>query len=567
MTLDQSRQFTTEVTGPLNAFADSVGVKVVNGQAITPEGFKEAFTKLYEVGMRQIALPEEHGGASGPSALGVLSEEMLSGSNVAFSMYSGLSLGAAEVISSFGTKKQQETYLGHMFSGRWAGTMCLTEPQAGSDVGAATTKATRTPDGRFRISGTKIFISSGDHDLAENIVHLVLARIEGAPAGTKGLSLFIVPKLQVNADGSSGASNDVLLGGLEHKMGIVANATCTLNFGENDACYGELVGGAENEGMKQMFLLMNRARLAVAIQSLGVASQAYLCALAYAKERKQGPSIAHFKDPNAPKTAIINHPDVRRMLLEMKAKVEGIRALIVRVASHNDRARIAAGKDDDAVAFHKGQIELLTPIAKAYASDQAFHVGELAVQVHGGAGFIKDYGVEQDIRDAKIFSIYEGTNHIQSMDLVARKLGQRGGANLQALITEIQTFCETHREHPALAKEVAHLSAATEVILGGAMRFMGWGQSNNLAMVALNANRYLEMFSEVVVGYLLLQGATIAHEALAKGSSEKDFYEGKQKAAIWFARNVLPLVPAKGELLGQEDDSAVTIDNGAFATA
>jgi alkylation response protein AidB-like acyl-CoA dehydrogenase len=567
MVLEQARQFATEVTGPLNSVGDREGCRVVDGHVVTPTGFKEAFAKLYELGLKQLMVPEEFGGQEGPYSLAQLVEEMLTGSNTALNMYSGLAFGAADSLARSATEKQRATYVRNMFQGKWGGTMCLTEPQAGSDVGAATTKAVRTPDGRYKIQGTKIFISAGDHDLTENIIHLVLARIEGAPAGTRGLSLFIVPKFRINPDGSSGASNDVALGGIEHKMGINGNATCVLNFGENDNCYGELVGGVENEGMKQMFLMMNTARLAVGCQSLGLASQAYLCALAYAKERRQGPGIEHFKDPQAPKVFILEHPDVRRSLLEMKAKVEGIRALIVRIASHHDRARAAAGKDDEAVAYHRGQVELLTPIGKAYSSDQAFRIGELAVQVHGGAGFIKDYGVEQDVRDAKIFSIYEGTNHIQALDLVSRKLGQRGGANLQALIEEIQTFCEKHRSHPVFGPSIASLSAGTEVVMGCAMRFLGWGQSNNLAMVALYANRFLEVFSELVVGYLLLQGGTIASEALAKGSQEREFYEGKQAAAVWFGRNVLPLLPARGELLGLEDDSALRISDASFATA
>jgi hypothetical protein len=566
MVLEQAKKFAYEVTGPLNGYGDTVGCKVVDGHPVTPEGYKNAFDKSFELGLKQIAFPEEFGGQSGPHTLQMMVEEMLSGSNTAFNMYPSLSLGAAEVIVAFGTKAQKEMYIERMTNGTWGGTMCLTEPHAGSDVGAATTKAVKLADGRYKISGTKIFISGGDHDLTPNIVHLVLARVEGAPAGTKGLTLFIVPKNKINADGSTGSSNDVTLGGIEHKMGIVSNATCILNFGENDDCYGEPVGGVENEGIKQMFVMMNHARLVVALQSLGVASQAYLCALSYAKERKQGPSVANFKDANAPKVTIINHPDVRRMLLEMKAKVEGLRALVIRLAGHHDRSHVFAGKDEEKTTYHKGQIELLTPIAKAYGSDQAFRIGEIAVQVHGGAGFIKDYGVEQDVRDSKIFSIYEGTNHIQSLDLVARKLGQRGGANLMAFIGEVQAFCETHKAHPVFASSVASLATASEVIGSGAMRFLGWGQTNNIPMVALQANRYLEMFSEFTIGYLLLEGGAIAYEALQKGSSEKDFYDGKVQTALWFARNILPLLPAKAELLGLEDESPMQIRDESFAT-
>lgn len=566
MVLEGVRQFAYDVTGPLNGVGDQ-GCTVVDGRVITPPGFKEAWKQLYEVGYKTVSVPEAWGGQGGPNALQVLVEEMLSGSNTAFNMYSGLAFGAAEVIGAFGTPVQKELFLERMLHGTWGGTMCLTEPQAGSDVGAASTKAVRQPDGRFKISGTKIFISGGDHDCAENVVHLVLARIEGAPVGTKGLSLFIVPRVRVAEDGSLLEWNDVSLGGIEHKMGINGSSTCTLNFGENNDCYGRLVGGQENVGIKQMFLMMNTARLAVGIQGLGIASSAFLSALDYAKERKQGPSIENFKDPAAPKVAIIKHPDIRRSLLEMKARVEGVRALVMNIAAHNDYATALQGQDDEKIAYHKGQIELLTPIVKAYGSDQSFKVCEIAVQVHGGAGFIKDYGVEQDLRDSKIFSIYEGTNHIQAMDLVARKLGQSGGANMQAFVQDVQGFVDAHVEHPELGTDAKTLGTALEALVGGAMRFMGWGGEGNLSQVALNSNRYLELFSEVVVGWLLLQGASIASAALEGGSTEKAFYDGKIQTAHWFARNVLPTVPARAELMGNEDESPMEIDDESFATA
>ena len=570
--LHEAHRFACEVTGPLNGFGDEQGCRLVASpegpRVITPDGFQDAWKKLFEVGLTTVGIPADHGGQDGPRALEAVVEEMLTGSNTSFNMYAGLTYGAAEMLAEFGTDDQKARYLGHMIAGEWAGTMCLTEPAAGSDVGAAATKAVRQPDGRYKITGTKIYISGGDNDLTENIVHMVLARIEGAPAGTKGLSLFIVPRRRLEADGSAGAWNDVTLGGIEHKMGIKASATCVLNFGENGDCYGELMGGVENEGIRQMFHMMNTARLAVGIQGLAVAGNAYLSALAYAKERKQGPGIDRFKDPNAPRVAIIQHPDIRRSLMEMKAKVEGIRALIVKIATHHDEADLhAAAGDAEKAAFHAGQVELLVPICKAYGSDQAFRVAEIAVQVHGGAGYIKDYGVEQDLRDAKIFSIYEGTNHIQAMDLVARKLGQRGGANTQALMAEITTFCEQHAGDAALGPSVQQLQTAAEALVGCVMRFMEWSASGKLALVALFANRFLELMSEVVVGYLLLEGAAIAQAALDAGSTEKDFYSGKVLAAAWFARNILPTVPARAEVMAQEDDSAMRMTDEAFATA
>ncbi|RMH36839.1 MAG: acyl-CoA dehydrogenase, partial [Deltaproteobacteria bacterium] len=424
MIIDEVYQFACDKIGPTNRVGDEVGCRLVDGKVITPPGFKEAWDALYEAGYRNVSAPEEHGGAGAPFSVGIATEEFLAGANVAFAMYPGLTVGAAELIAAFGTPEQVGRYVHNMFSGKWAGTMCLTEPHAGSDVGAATTKAIKQPDGTYKIEGTKIFISAGDHDLTENIIHMVLARTEGAPPGTKGLSLFIVPR-----DKLTGGSNDVTVGGIEHKMGINGSATCVLNFGENGNCVGELVGTEECRGMSQMFRMMNFARIGVGVQGMAVASAAYLAALDYAKERKQGPHVSKWKDPTAPKVPIIQHPDVRRMLIDMKARVEGIRALILKLCAHTDRERLLAGKDDEQAAYHKGQVDLLVPIVKAYSSDQAFRVCETAIQVFGGAGYLRDHPVEQYLRDSKIFSIYEGTNHIQAMDLVGRKLPQRGGAN------------------------------------------------------------------------------------------------------------------------------------------
>jgi alkylation response protein AidB-like acyl-CoA dehydrogenase len=427
-------------------------------------------------------------------------------------MYPGLTLGAAELIEGFGTHDQKERYLRRMFTGEWAGTMCLTEPHAGSDVGSARTSAVKRPDGTYAIKGTKIYISGGDQDITENIVHMVLARVQGAPAGTKGLSLFIVPKKRLAADGSL-VSNDVQCASIEHKMGINGSTTAVLNFGDTDDCVGELVGTTENLGMPQMFRMMNGARIAVGVQSVSVASSAYLNALEYAKDRKQGSSIAQWKDATAPRVSIIEHPDVRRMLLDMKSRVEGIRALIVKLAYHLDAVRATQGKDDAAAAMHQGQVDLLVPLVKAYGSDQAFRVCETAIQTYGGAGYTRDYPVEQYARDAKIFSIYEGTNHIQAMDLVARKLMQAGGANLQTFLGDVGGFVAANREHPALGGAVKELGAAQEALSGTAMQLLGWSQGGQLAMVPVAANRFLEMMSETAVGYLLLDGAKVALDA------------------------------------------------------
>jgi alkylation response protein AidB-like acyl-CoA dehydrogenase len=572
MVIDEAYKFVCEVLGPLNAVGDRHGCRLEDGQVKAPPGFKEAWDRLREAGWKGLSVSPEFDGQGAPRVLQTVVEEFMCGANPAFNMYPGLAFGAAEVIEQFGTPRQRELFVKRLFHGVWGGTMCLTEPHAGSDVGSSLTSAKKLPDGRYSIRGTKIFISAGDQDITDNVVHLVLARIEGAPPGTKGLSLFIVPKRRVGDDASLGEANDVAVGAIEHKMGINGSATCVLNFGDNDRCVGELVGGAENVGMVQMFKLMNMARISVGVQGLGVASAAYLSALDYARDRKQGAPIQAWKDATVPRVAIIEHADVRRMLLDMKSKVEGLRALIIKLVHHEDLVHILRGKDDQAAAYHQGQVDLLVPLVKAYGSDQAFRVCETAIQTHGGAGYTRDYPVEQACRDAKVFSIYEGTNHIQAMDLVGRKLPQNGGANLQAFLGDIATFIAANESHVALGPLVKVLARAHEAVAGSAMRMLGWFQSGRLPMVPLSANRFLEMMSELAVGWLLLEGARIAIDTTAKlpegedGAKERSFYAGKVHAARFYARQVLAEVPAKAELLGSEDTSPLDIPNDAFAT-
>jgi alkylation response protein AidB-like acyl-CoA dehydrogenase len=571
--LAECYRFAREVLGPLNVVGDIQGCKLENGHVVTPTGFKDAWKKLYEAGWKSIGVPPELGGAGAPRTLQVLVEEMLSGANAAFNMYPGLAYGAAEVIEQFGTSDQKHKFAEHMFNGKWGGTMCLTEPHAGTDVGSAKTSASRNPDGSYSVRGTKIYISGGDHDLAENIIHLVLARVDGAPAGTKGLTLFIVPRNSVKEDGSLGESNDVQVASLEHKMGINGSATCVLNFGDNGKCIGWPVGGEEklNQGMPQMFKLMNAARISVGVQGVAVASSAFLNALEYAKDRKQGASITHWKDATAPRVSIIEHADVRRMLIQMKATVEGIRALAVKLTMHQDQVYVYQGKDEAKAAYHQGQVDLLVPLVKAYGSDQGFRICETAIQTYGGAGYTRDYPVEQYCRDAKIFSIYEGTNHIQAMDLVGRKLGQAGGANLQAFLGDIQKFVAANSAHATLGPAVKRLGAAQEAVAGTAMRLLMWFQSGQVALVPLSANRFCEMMSELSVAWQLLEGAVVAEQAktnatAAEGHPDHAFYAGKVQAALWYARNVLPGVEHKAQLLGEEDKSALDMPDAGFAT-
>ena len=567
--LSEAYRFSCEVLGPTNSIGDTEGCRVENGGVKVPAVFHDAWKKLAESGWKLLGVEPELGGQGAPLALRALVEEMLNGANVAFATYPGLAAGAAEVIAQCGTEKQRHTYVEKMLNGTWGGTMCLTEPHAGSDVGMARTTAKKNADGSYNIRGAKIFITGGDQDITDNVVHLVLARVDGAPAGTKGLSLFIVSKKRIAEDGSPGDSNDVSVAAIEHKMGINGSATCQLNFGENDQCVGELVGTVENQGMQQMFRLMNSARIATGLQGLSLASSAFLNALEYAKDRKQGASIVQWKDPTAPRVPIIQHPDVRRMLLDMKSRVEGIRALIIKLATHMDRANSLGGTDDDKKAYHIGQVDLLVPLVKAYGSDQAFRVCETAIQTYGGAGYLKDWPVEQYCRDSKIFSIYEGTNHIQSMDLIGRKLGQNGGANMQAFLGDVATFVAENKSHPVLGAAVEDLAKAHEALGGTTMRLLGWFQSGQVPMVPLVSTRFLEMMSETVVGWLLLDGAKVALDAAAKlpeGHKDRAFYEGKKAAAIYYARNVVPGVVAKAEIIAAADDSALNISDEAFAT-
>jgi hypothetical protein len=563
--LEESYAWVQKYLGPINGSGDAEGCRLDGGQVHVPAGFKEAWKAVFAAGWRTLAIEEQHGGQAGPFTLACMVEEFMCGSCTSFNMYAALTQGAADVILAFGTPEQKATYVPKMLDGTWAGTMCLTEAHAGSDVGSAATQAQRRADGTYDIKGSKIFISGGDQDITANIIHMVLARTPDAPPGTKGLSLFIVPKLRAD-----GTPNDVACTGIEHKMGIKASSTAQLAFGDNGNCIGELVGTTEQKGMSQMFHLMNYARIGVGLQGLSLASSAYLNALDYAKERKQGSSIKQWKDATAPRVAIIEHPDVRRMLLDMKARVEGIRALATKLTMHIDRANTIdkTGGDKAAAEYHTGQVDLLVPLLKAYGSDQAFQVCATAIQTYGGAGFLRDWPVEQYCRDSKIFSIYEGTNHIQAMDLVGRKLMQRGGANVQAFGKDVAAFVAANKNHATLKDAVAVLAQAMESLTATGGKFMQWFGGGRMEMVPTSANRFLEMMAETTIGWLLLDQAVIAEAAAAKLPAEhpdRAFYAGKTFAAQYFAANVLPGVVGKAQIIAREDRSAIDIPIAAFA--
>ena len=569
--LQQCLRFCDEATGPLNSGGDRCGCRLEDGTVTTPEGFKEAWATLYELGLPNFTASLEAGGFQGPVAVAVLLGGLQCGANCSFNMYPALTGGALELIAEFGTEGEKKRFAEPMMNGRFSGTMCLSEPQAGSDVGAITTKAVHVEGSRYMIEGSKCWISAGDHDMAENVVHMVLARAHGAPDGTKGISLFIVPKFRVDEDGKCGEANDVVTASIENKLGIHASTTAVLNFGDNGACEAFLVGARENSGMKQMFQMMNGARIGVGVQGFGVASTAYLNALAYARERMQGTSVKAFKDPAAPRVAIIEHSDVRRMLMEMKSKVEGMQSLCVRLGLHVDLATALAATDADAAAFHQGQADLLTPILKAYCSDQAFKVCELAIQVYGGAGYVKDNPVEQYLRDSKIFSIYEGTNHIQALDLVVRKLRGRKGRDLADYSGTLSKFVEDNSSDPAVGGEVRQLSRAVQALEEAGTAVVGYMMTGKLDQLTLCATPFLNAMGHVTIAHLLLEAGLVAEEARTQddeqSQEEFDFYAGKVMSAKFYANFVLPEVFSLCEAIKSGDRSALDVPDRGFSSA
>ena len=575
MVLDEAYKFAREVLGPANAPCDREGCTFDAGKVTVPAAFHEPYRLFCENGWLGLAASVEQGGQGAPLTLASAVCDPMFGSNISFNLAALLTTGAAHLIETFGSDELKAMYCERMYSGEWAGTMCLTEPQAGSDLAAATCKAVRDGD-HFRIEGEKIFITFGEHDLTDNIVHAVLARIEGAPKGTKGLSLFVVPKVRVNPDGSLGEANDVVCSGIEHKLGIHGSPTCSLVFGGDGGCEGWLLG-EENQGIRCMFQMMNEARLHVGLQGVGTGNAAYQAALAFAKERLQGPDIKDFKDPEAPRVPIIRHPDVRVMLLRQKAYAEGCRALVLFTSWCADRSECEA--DEKQRAKYHGLLELLTPIVKAYCSDMGFRVTEWALQTFGGYGYISEYPAEQYLRDCKIASIYEGTNGIQAMDLVARKLGSGGGAHLMGLMNRVNRFLEAHAGHAALDGALKSLVVARDAWAAVNGYFMGAVAQKKLLVPLVQATQYLSLCGDVLLGWLLTEQATIAWDrlvplceaagvdpadgralgALARDNADVAYYDGKVKTARFFAANELPLVSAKAQAIQSGDMSPMFV--------
>jgi len=578
MVLEEAAKLASEVIAPVNSPGDQEGCTFEKGKVTVPEAYHEAFKKYCEGGWIAASVDAEAGGQGLPESVGIAAAEMFVGASCAFSTYPGLTRGAANLIQSFGTPEQKRLYLEKMYSGQWTGTMCLTEPQAGSAVGDIKAMAKKEGD-HYLITGTKIFITAGEHNLTENIIHAVLARTENAPAGIKGLSLFIVPKIRVNPDGSLGEPNDISCGGIEHKMGLNASATCTLNYGDEGRCHGYLLG-QEGQGIQLMFQMMNEARLGVGLQGFAVGNAAYLYALKYAKERIQGVEIEKIKDPSAPRVPIIKHPDVRRMLITMKAYTEGLRAFLYRTAYYADLAKVAT--DPKEAENCENMIELLTPLCKAYASDMAFRIAEWAIQVYGGYGYCGEYPVEQYCRDVKVSSIYEGTNGIQAMDLVGRKLSLKKGALFMGWMKEISEFIEKHKAHATFGPSIAQLGQAKNTLVNVTMHFAKVAAGGDRLYPMLHAYPYLELFGEIELAYLLLDQAVIAKdkleaifqkagaktdEAKAKVLNEQPeaaFYTGKIHAADFFISNVLPRGQATSVAILGGNRSALAIPEAAF---
>jgi alkylation response protein AidB-like acyl-CoA dehydrogenase len=548
-----------EVFQPLNRTGDLEGCKRHDdGRVTTPKGFKEAYDAFCGGGWLGLSAPAEYGGQGLPMTLTSVMSEYLSSANLALSMYAGLTQGAIAAILAHGSEEQKRTYLPKMISGEWSGTMNLTEPHCGTDLGLIKTKAVPNGDGSYAITGTKIFISSGEHDLTSNIIHLVLARIEGAPAGTKGISLFIVPKVTLTADGSLSSPNGVACGSIEHKMGIHGNSTCVMNY---DGARGFLIG-QENKGLNAMFVMMNEARLGVGVQGLSQSEVAYQNAVTYANERLQGRALTGPKEKDKPADPIIVHPDVRRVLMSIKAFNEAARALVLWTALKADVShRSDNAGDRQAAEDHMG---LMTPIVKGLLTDLGFDNAVKAQQMFGGHGYIAEHGMEQFVRDARITMLYEGANGIQAMDLVGRKLGRDGGRAVMAFFGEVTAFLKEAAADEALAP----LAKAVETALSHLQQATMWFMQNALAKpdnAGAGATDYMHMFGLVVLGYMWVRIAKAAQARLKAGANgDASRMETKVATARFFMQRLLPETGAQLARITSGSDAVMALSADAF---
>ena len=559
--INEGGKFCAEVLAPINQSGDQEGcTRHEDGSVTAPKGFKEAFDQFREAGWGTLSQPEEFGGQGMPHVLGFAFEEFVSSANQAFGMYPGLTNGAVSALLAKGSQEQKEKYLPKMISNEWTGTMNLTEPHCGTDLGMIRTKAEPQADGSYAITGTKIFISAGEHDMADNIIHLVLAKTPGAPDSTKGISLFVVPKFLVEDDGSIGERNGVVCGSIEHKMGIHGNATCVLNY---DGAKGWLVG-EENKGLAAMFIMMNAARLGVGIQGLSQAEVAYQNAVAYALDRRQGRALTGPAEPEQQADPIFVHPDVRRMLMDAKAFTEGMRALCLWGALQVDLSHKAATEEEREQADML--IGLLTPVIKGYGTDKGYEVATNMQQVFGGHGYIEEWGMSQFVRDARIAQIYEGTNGVQAMDLCGRKLAQKGGAAVQAFFKVVGDDIAEAKGDEMLAP----LAEALEKALGQQQAATMWFMQNamqNPNHLGAGAHHYMHIMGIVTLGWMWLRMAKVAQAALAAGTDDKAFYEAKLTTARYYMDRYLPDAGALRRKLETGSDSMMALGEDAFATA
>ncbi|MBV7378780.1 acyl-CoA dehydrogenase C-terminal domain-containing protein [Maritimibacter dapengensis] len=552
--LEEAGKIASEVIAPLNAVGDKEGCTLENGVVRTPTGFKDAFEQLKEGGWPGLDCDPEYGGQGMPTIMGSATGEIFSSAGMAFMMYQGLTHGAYSAIHAHGTDEQKQTYLPNMVTCDWTGTMNLTEPHCGTDLGLMRTKAEPQDDGTYKISGQKIFISAGDHDMSDNVIHLVLAKIPGGPDGVKGISLFIVPKFLVNDDGSLGERNGVSVGALEEKMGIHGNATCVMNY---DEATGYLLG-QEHKGMRAMFTMMNEARLGVGVQGLSQAVVAYQNALDYAKDRLQGRAVTGAEYPDKPADPLIVHPDIRRSLMDQKSFVEGGRALVLWAAELIDRSH----RQDDADA--EGLVSLLIPVVKGFLTDKGFENAVLAQQVYGGHGYIEEWGMSQFTRDARIAMIYEGANGIQALDLVGRKLATDSGKHVMAFFDLVKSFTKEHEGNEALKADFLDpLKQGSKELQEAAMFFMQNGMKNPNHALA-GSYDFMTMFGHVALGYMWARMAVAAQAALDEGTGDAAFYETKLATGRYYMKRQLPAISMHLARITSGADPVMALDAEAF---
>ncbi|MBO6868650.1 MAG: acyl-CoA dehydrogenase C-terminal domain-containing protein [Thalassococcus sp.] len=551
--LEEAAKLCENVLAPLNKVGDEEGCHLENGVVRTPAGFKDAFDQVREGGWTSLDCDPEYGGQGLPYLVATAVGEMFSSANMAFNMYQGLTHGAYNAIHAHASDELKAKYLPKMVTCEWGGTMNLTEPHCGTDLGLIRTKAVPQDDGTYKITGNKIWISAGEHDMCENIIHLVLAKLPDAPEGVKGISLFIVPKFMVNDDGSLGERNAATCGGLEKKMGIHGNATCVMNY---DGATGYLVG-EPHKGMRAMFTMMNEARLGVGLQGYAQGAVAYQNALAFAKDRVQGRDVTGVKNPDGPADPIIVHPDVRRNLMDQKSFIEGARAFTFWGAQMLDRAHRNNDKDAD------GLVSLLTPVIKGFLTDKGFETTVLAQQTLGGSGFTQEWGLEQFVRDARITMIYEGTNGIQSLDLVGRKLGQDGGKHVMAFFDMVKSFCKEQGDVEGMAEFVEPLKAASKDLQAAGMYFMQHGMKNpNNALSG--SYDFMHLFGHVCLGMMWAKMARASLDALAADASDKEFYETKLATGRYYMARQLPMTATHLARIQTGADTVMALDAASF---